>query len=202
MTRFLKVAEGVDVKPLLAEIDANADLWGQFGWRKNIPGGPHSGMTDIWVRYNDIRPFEACGDFAGFNSEHESVWYPAYYRLPALKGIIFPLMTLVEGERLGGVLITRIPPCAGIGAHRDAGWHVNHYDKFYVSLKSAPGAHFHSGDELICPVPGDVYRFDNRLEHWVENRSTEDRVTLIVCIRTRKYDDRDHVSVTDQRRAA
>lgn len=193
MSRFLKIAEDVDVAPLIAQIDACPELWGQFGWRKNIPDGPHAGMTDIWVRYNDSRPFEARGDFKGFNDEHESVWYPAYYALPAMREIIFPLMAAVEGERLGGVLITRIPPGCGIAPHRDAGWHVDHYDKFYVQLKSRPGAVFCCEGEVNRPVPGDVYRFDNRVLHWVKNESDGDRMTLIVCIRTSKYREDRHV---------
>lgn len=187
MRRFLKIAERIDVKPLLAELEEQPELWGQQVWRKTIAGGPHREMTDIWVRYNSP---ERIGE-PGFTDEHDSVWYPAYERLPALRVIIFPLMTLVEGERLGGVLITKIPPGAGIAPHVDAGWHVEYYDKFYVSLKSAPGAKFvcHEGDETLEPKPGECWRFDNRLMHSVRNESTEDRVTLIVCIRTHLYQD-------------
>ena len=190
-SRFLKIAEGFDVAPLRAQLAAHPELWGQIGWRKNIPGGPHAQMTDIWVRYNDIRPFAARGDFNGFNDEHESIWYPAYEKLPALRGLIYPLMAAVEGERLGGVLITRIPHGAGIAPHVDAGWHVEHYDKFYLSIESAPGARFvcHEGGgrDVLEPKPGEVWRFDNRLPHSVENESGQDRVTLIVCIRTARF---------------
>jgi len=185
--RFLKIAEGINVAPLLAQLEQHPELWGEFGWRKSIPGGPHSEMTDIWVRYNDIRPFQASGDFSRFNDEHESVWYPAYHKLSALKAIIFDLMRLVEGERLGGILITRIPPGAGIAPHRDASWHVEHYDKFYVQLKNPPGAVFWTEDEVNRPLPGDIYRFDNRVLHWVKNEGKSERMTLIVCIRTSKF---------------
>ena len=189
---FLKIAEGLDIAPLMAELEAQPELWDQHEWRKKIPGGPHSQMTDIWIRYNDIRPYQAKGDYRGFTGEHDSVWYPAYAKLPALRGLIYPLMAMVEGERLGGVLITRIPPGHGIGAHVDAGWHVEYYDKFYISLKSAPGAKFichHGAGEVLEPAPGECWRFDNRFMHSVKNESTADRITLIVCIRTQRYQD-------------
>lgn len=189
MRYFTKIAEGIDVEPLNAEIEQHPELWGAFGWRKKISNGPHAQMTDIWVRYNDVRPFEERGDYRGFTEEHDSIWYPAYKFLPALRGIIFPLIAKVEGERLGGVLITKIPAGHGIASHVDAGWHVDYYDKFYVSLKSAPGAKFCCGDESLEPKPGECWRFDNRLRHWVQNDSAEDRVTLIVCIRTHRYQD-------------
>lgn len=188
MKRFIKIAAGIDVRTINAQLDANAQLWDQFGLRKKAADSPHGQMSDIWVRYNDIRPYQARNDFKGFNDAHDSVWYPAYYALPALRGIIFRLMRLVDGERLGGVLITRIPPGGGIALHTDAGWHVDHYDKFYLSLKSSPGAQFCCPDEDLHPRPGEIYRFDNRIPHWVKNESSEDRVTLIMCIRTDMFE--------------
>lgn len=188
MKHFLKISEGIDVEPLLAQIDAHPELWGQFGWRKTL--WPHREMTDIWVRYNDVRPFQEKGDYRGFNDEHESVWYPAYEVLTALQPIVSDLMRETDGKRLGGVLITRIPPSAGIAPHVDEGWHVETYDKFYLSLRSAPGAKFichEGGVEVLEPKVGECWRFDNRLPHSVRNDSAEDRVTLIVCIETEKY---------------
>lgn len=185
MKFFLKVAE-VDVGPLNSELDANPSLWDQHNWRRTRDGTPHSGMSDIWVRYNRFDKLDQKNP-AAFNAEHDSVWYPAYYVLPALKDIIFPLMKIVDGERLGGVLITRIPPGCGIEKHTDKSWHVDYYDKFYVSLQSQPGARFFCGDDILEPSTGDIWRFDNRLEHWVKNDSEKDRITLIVCVKTEKY---------------
>lgn len=185
MKYFLKVSEGLDVRPLVAQLEQQPELWGQVAWRRNIPNGPHAQMTDIWVRYNAI---ENLGP--RFNDEHEAVWYPAYKALPALEPIIGGLVALVEGKRLGGVLITKIPPGAGIARHVDRGWHVETFDKFYVSLKSAPGAKFicyEGGLEVLEPKVGECWRFDNQLPHSVENQSAEDRITLIVCIETEKF---------------
>lgn len=182
MSYFIKISD-VDVSPLNSQLDLHPELWGAFSWRKSLK--VHSEMTDIWVRYNAI---ENLGP--KFNDEHEAVWYPAYEALPALKGIIDPLLEIVEGTRLGGVLITRIPPGCGIARHVDRGWHVETFDKFYVSLKSSPGSKFicHEGEEEVLePKAGECWRFDNRLPHSVRNDSPDDRVTLIVCIETEKY---------------
>jgi quercetin dioxygenase-like cupin family protein len=181
MEYFAHVPGKIDVQPLVAQIDAHPQLWNQNPQRRDQEKSPHARMSDIWVRYNSPDRFK---DLRTFGDEHVPVWYPAYYQLPAIKPIVHKLMSVFEGEMLGGVLITRIPPGAGIGKHSDRGWHVEYYDKFYVSLRSAPGANFYCEDEMINPEPGDVYWFDNRAEHWVENDSDEDRMTLIVCIHT------------------
>ncbi|CAD6548626.1 hypothetical protein LMG28727_04865 [Paraburkholderia kirstenboschensis] len=188
MRHFLQIASGVDVAPLMSAIDAQPDLWDAHRERKESDGTPHARMSDIWVRYNDKSRYQ---DRESFNAEHVPVWYPAWHALPQMRPIIFDLMAKVQGEMLGGVLITRIPPGGGIAAHVDRGWHVEYYDKFYVSLRSAPGAEFfcdHDGTtEALNPKEGEIWRFDNRKNHWVENNSKIDRVTLIVCIRTDKY---------------
>ena len=190
MKYFLKIDDGIDIAPLMTELEANPELWDANNLRRTADGTPHSGMSDIWVRYNDVRPYLEAQDLTGFNDPHLPVWYPAFDVLPSLKKIIFDLMAKVEGEMLGGVLITRIPPGEGIKPHTDSSWHVDYFDKYYVSLKSAEGANFycdHDGvTEHLNPDVGECWLFDNHKNHWVENNSDQDRITLIVCIRTQR----------------
>lgn len=190
MKHFTRIMEGVPVDALNEQLADSPDLWNANSFRKTFAGTPHSRMSDIWIRYN--RPSRLDPDNRqAFNAEHVPIWYPAWKRLPALKPIIFNLMAKVRGEMLGGVLITRIPPGEGIGVHTDEGWHVEYYDKFYLSLKSAPGAEFVCDDGIwsdrLHPLPGEIWLFDNRKKHWVENHSNEDRITLIMCIRTEMF---------------
>jgi hypothetical protein len=191
MKHFQHIASDVDVAPLMLQIEAQPELWDAHRMRKDSPGTPHSRMSDIWIRYNDIARFDPTNP-AAFNGEHIPIWYPAWRALPALRPLVLDLMAHVQGEMLGGVLITRIPPGEGIDRHADNSWHVRQYpDKFYLSLQSAPGANFvcsHNGvEETLCPTTGDIWMFDNRKEHWVENKSNVDRITLIVCIRTELF---------------
>jgi hypothetical protein len=119
------------------------------------------------------------------DGSHDSVWYPECDVLP-VRDIVYPLMAAVRGERLGGVLITRIPPGQQCKPHTDPGWHARYYDKFAVQIKSAPGQCFHFHGESLAAEPGEVYWFDNAHTHWVTNDSTEERITLIVCIKTER----------------
>lgn len=191
MKYFEKLPFCYNVTAMREALTAHPELWDAEPSRREPPGSPHREMTDIWLRYNDITPFHARGDYAGFNDEHIPVWYPAWTQHADIRAafapIIFHLMAAVQGEMLGGILITRIPAGKRIYAHTDAGWHVDYYDKFYVSIESSTGAIFWCEDESINPTPGDVYRFDNRNVHGVENNSTGDRITLIICIRTSQW---------------
>lgn len=180
----------VDPRPLLDQIDAQPGLWDQHAFRKTFENTAHSRMSDIWVRYNAYENLDWDEPWL-FGEEHIPVWYPAWPRLPALRSLVFDLMQQVDGEMLGGIFITRLPPGEMIAPHADIGWHVEYFSKFYVTLRSAPEAAFaceHEGKvERNRPAPGDVYCFDNRKLHWVENETQSERITLIVTIRTEMY---------------
>lgn len=183
MRHFTKIASGIDVAPLAQQLGEHPELWDQFQWRTEHKSSPHRDSSDIWVRYNDPKNIGS-----HFNDEHVPVWYPAWAALPALRPLVFDLMARVAGEMLCAVLITKVPPGCGIYPHTDRSWHVDYTRKFYLSIKAGPGAIFACDDgcweESICPEPGDWHLFDNRKKHWVENRSGQDRVTLICCVRT------------------
>lgn len=179
---FLKIASGLNVLPLQLALIRQQHLFGARNERRDLYESPHAEMSDIWVRYNDPTVLDT--NPAAFNDEHDSVWLPAYQCLPELRPILFGLMALVEGERLGGVLITRIPPGGKIAPHVDKGWHAEYYDKYYIPIQNDPGAVFGFEDGVIAPDLGDVYWFRNDNPHWVDNKSARDRIALIVCIRS------------------
>lgn len=185
MKNFALIASGIDVSALREQVVGHPELWNAHKNRMALPSNPFDGTDDIWVRYNDLA--RAKPNLAGFTDEHVPVWYPAWDVLTALKPIIFDLMAKVQGEMLGGVLITRVPDGAEIKPHVDRGWHVEYFSKYYISIDSAPGATFFcrngEEDEGLDPMPGECWLFDNKKLHWVKNTSGKARVTLIVCIR-------------------
>ena len=186
---FIPIMGGVKIDGILAEIEANPQLWDRHTARKTAPGGPHSQVSDIWIRYNDVAPFES-GErpWPELSNEHVPIWYPEVDSLPSLKPVILDLMAIVRGEMLGGVIITKVPDGCVVDPHIDQGWHVDYYEKFYLQLKNSPGSTFsafHDGKvETIEPVPGEIWLFDNHKIHWVENKSGDDRITVMIAIKT------------------
>ena len=94
---FHKIAEGVDVAPLMNELMAQPELW-DINSERITPNMPHYQTHDIWLRYNDKTSFIEKGSFVGFNDPHIPVWYPAIEALPAAKRLIFDLMAALNGE--------------------------------------------------------------------------------------------------------
>ncbi|HSV90929.1 MAG TPA: aspartyl/asparaginyl beta-hydroxylase domain-containing protein [Nitrospiraceae bacterium] len=183
---------GLDVSSVVAELDAHPELWNRYTLRTEGYAPAHNGVSDIWIRYRAIdelhalrkeypHPNEVVVHFVG--EPHESVWYSAIDLLPNLRTLIFDLMRHFEAERLGGVLITRIPPGGEVKPHIDHGWHATTYEKIAVQLKSAPGQTFCYDDGAFECAPGTVYSFNNNETHWVSNGSTVERITCIVCVK-------------------
>jgi len=184
------VCSNLDVLPLQKELLDNYDEFDKYEYRRTFPNSPHAQMQDIWARYNDVRPFEAKGSLEGFEAEHDSIWYPVIDKIPSVKKVVFDLMRVVDGERLGGVLITKLPANGHIARHTDAGWHAQYYDKFYVPILNAKGSIFGFDDGVIDPELGQAWWFDNSNPHWVDNESDTDRIAMIVCIRTEMFKDK------------
>lgn len=180
---YNKIMGGLNVKPAQNELLKNKGLFGEFNARKEA-GPIHADMDDIWLRYGDIKEMVRTGDYSKISDEHDSIWLKD---LPECKKLCFEVMRIVDGERLGGVLITKLPPGGKILPHRDSGWHAKYYDKYYIPIKNDKGAifGFESGD--IEPEEGDVWAFDNSYLHWVVNNSKEDRIAMIVCIKQDKF---------------
>lgn len=180
---YARVATDLDVLPLQRAILRQPKLFGKYPQRGNFEGSPHCAMKDIWVRYNDIEPYLERGNLDGFADEHDSVWYPAAYAIPQVRKVVFDLMRIVEGERLGGILITKLPPGGKIEKHVDGGWHASYYDKYFVPILNEEGATFSFEDGVIHPKVGEAYWFNNAVPHWVDNNTDSDRIAMIVCIR-------------------
>ena len=171
--KIAKVREGMNVAPLLWALQGQPELWDQTPDRTEQVGSPHFGLSDIYIRYGE-NPLD--------REVHESVWYPAADKLP-VRDLIFDLMASVRAERLGGVLITKIPAGMECKPHVDGGWHAGYYEKYGIQIASAPGQRFCFEGESLETKPGEVFWFDNAHTHWVTNDTEHDRITLIVTLK-------------------
>lgn len=183
MRNFLRIASGVSVIPLMLALHRKPELWNKHTLRTTHPSSPHTEVDDIWLRFNAL---PAPGHEASIIDEHESIDYSAYAQLPEARALVMSIFAAVAGERLGRVLITRLPPGGHISAHCDGGSHAEYYDRFHVVLQASKGSMFRCGGEELEMMPGEVWWFQNSVEHEVTNSGLIDRVHLIVDARCSK----------------
>jgi hypothetical protein len=175
----------VDVTEAITQLNENPELWDQFDMRTKLYAqSPHREVHDIWLRYRDWAEFDP-ENAQNFSNEHESVDYPALQKLPAIAAIIEDIVQRLGPVKVGGCLITRIPPWRQVYPHSDAGsWHAEFYDrKVLVLLQSAPEQSFNFVGEAHYGEAGEVFEFDNKPIHSVTNNSNMDRISLILALK-------------------
>lgn len=182
MRNFHRLTQGLDVFPLLHSIQTQPTLWDRDNLRTIIEGSPHAQVNDIWLRFNDLKPYLDRENLAGVLDEHESIFYPAWYQLPQAHQMVFDLMARVRGSRLGRVMVTKLSPGKSIAAHEDSGSHASYFERYHIVLQGGPGSIFRCGDESVCMQTGEVWWFENSIEHDVVNNSADDRIHMIVDV--------------------
>jgi hypothetical protein len=191
MRNFLMIANGIDFMPVLLEVQRQPELWNRFQVRSFHDRSGVRGLDDIVLRYNR---FDEGDDFVdAVCSRIEVVDYPAMRALPMARQMCLAVMAKVQGVHLGRVFVSRIKPGDGIGPHTD---HIApaeeafpdriapaaYYDRYHVPLQSGPGCYFRCGDETVLMSPGQLWWFNNEVEHEVSNQSGHDRMHLVMDI--------------------
>lgn len=192
MQNFFRMASGVDVVPLLLAIhrlDKSHGIWKEDTYLRDYPQGPFGDTESVILRFpsRSVHETEEAlkKHLANFD-QHENVDQPVFKSLPEARTLIFGLMAGVQGERLGRCMINKLKAGGRIYPHADTAAHAEYYDRFHIVLQSQPGSIFRCGDEQVNMQTGEVWWFNNALEHEVTNNSADDRIHLVVDIRTSK----------------
>lgn len=171
----------INIVPLMIQVARQADLWKADTYLRDYPQGPFGDTETIFLRFP---PSSVTDMERSTKDQHECVWMDGALHLPAARQMIFNLMATVEGERLGRVMINKLRPGGRIYPHADTPAHAEYWDRFHIVLQSLPGNNFRCGDETIHMRTGEVWWFQNAVEHEVVNNSADDRIHMIVDIRT------------------
>jgi hypothetical protein len=186
MRNFQIVATNVDVIPLVMALHTHPQLWNRHNFRTTYTGTPHRDVDDILLRFSAFQKTADPDHLEDVLEDLDPVFYPAWKELPQAHPIVFDLMRRVEAHTLGRVIITRLRPGGRICPHADTdGAYVARDDgmRFHVVLQGLPGSLYHCGDEVVCMRSSEVWWFNHREVHSVENNSSEDRLHLLVDFR-------------------
>lgn len=187
MDNFFRVASGIDTNQLLLALRRRPELWKEDTYLRDYPQGPFKDMESVMLRFpvKSVKETEKeVQEHLSKYDQHESVDQPAYKELPEARPIVMNLMGYVGGERLGRVMINKLVPGGKIYPHADTPSHAEYYTRFHIVLDSTPGVDFRCGDEHVYMQRGEIWWFNNKLEHEVINNSATDRIHLVMDVRT------------------
>lgn len=183
MRNFYRLAQGVDVQPLMHAVARQPWLWNQNTFRTKFPNTPHGEVDDIWLRFSDASKCDTTSTVIG---DDNPVWHSAAAALPQAKQIGLNVMRAVDGYALDRTLITRLVPGGRIMPHADKdGAYVDDLSRsrYHVVLQGLPGSSYTCGDETVDMLTGEVWWFNPHLVHSIFNGSNDDRVHLLLDVR-------------------
>lgn len=193
MQHFYRIHRGVNVVPAMLALMRRPGLWQEDTFLRHYPQGPFGEVESVMLRFPKKVVFDGPDAeekvalykqnmLPGYD-QHESIDYPAYAMLPEARALVMSTFAAVSGERLGRVMINKIKPGGRIYRHADTPEHANYYRRFHIVLQSAPGSRFLCEDEEVHMDTGEVWWFNNKLEHEVINNSNEDRIHIVMDAR-------------------
>lgn len=173
MRYFYRLVESVRVLPLMAAVARQPQLWNADNCRREFEGTPHAATDDILLRFG-----------AKDGNDLEAVDTDAMLKLPDVKSEILNVMRVVNGSRLGRVIVTRLEPGKKILPHRDVlGEYSRYYTRYHLVLQGMPGSLFTCGDETVQMLTGELWWFSAQDEHSVINNSKDDRIHMLIDVR-------------------
>jgi len=178
---FECLTSDLDVRPLMRSIEAHPALWQQITARQTVPGTPHVDTQTIFLRWAAAQTIEAV-----FN-DLDSVDYPALMALPEARSLFAQAVEHAGATHLARAIIVSLKPGGRITPHADEGAYADHYERFHMILQSDAGNLFHVAEPSTPHIyttaemrPGELWWFNHKRTHWVENRSNRERIHLIM----------------------
>lgn len=178
----------MDVRPLLESIAAQPNLWNEITARQNTPGSPHADTQSIFLRWTPRQDIEAVF------SDVDCIDYPALEHLSAARALIAETAKLVGAIQVARVMIVNLHPGGIIDPHPDEGVYADSFERFHLCLQADFGNEFHVQEpgqpyhwQTAEMRPGDLWWFDHKRVHWVENRSNTGRVHMIMDMSAPKF---------------
>lgn len=181
MKYFKLIRSGIEVAPLLEEVQSQPEAWLVDTGRQERIRAQRETNT-IFLRGAVPRP-----DLR-LNENQESRLTAASKSFP--KALAFMAEFAEEmGCQLSRATIVRLKPRSQVFRHIDEGSYYFLRDRFHLVLKSSAGSVLMSGGEQVRMQEGELWWFDNKQHHESYNESDEWRIHYIFDLLSNDYSD-------------
>lgn len=173
MKNFERIAEGLNVVPLLNALKQMPDLWREITLRQEYPGSAHHDTEAIVIR--GPKSFSNEDYFCDFSA----LSYPAAVILDdQITPLIWPVLQALQVKELGRLFIIKLKPHGIVDLHIDEGDYADHYSRFHICLQSE-NATLTVRDETQHFAPGEAWWLDHKAPHYGNNDSDISRIHII-----------------------
>lgn len=179
MEFFRCVGSGIDVAPLLAEIQAQEDAWLVNTSRQdkiNVQRDTNTIFLRSAVRRPDLH----------INENQESQPTKISANFPRAMAAMTKIAEALKSS-LARATIVRLKPKSQVGQHIDVGSYYLIRNRFHLVLHSTSGSVLISGNEAVRMRAGELWWFDNKQHHSALNESDEWRIHYIFDLLPQAY---------------
>jgi hypothetical protein len=181
-TNLQKLAEHIDVGPLLAKLEANPHLWEIDTRRQRAPGSAHHDTECIVLRGpSDPTLATFATDVGAAVTELMAMFEHE------LHPVLDQILNRIEATEVGRMLFAKLKPDGRIDWHADEGLYAKAWARFHIVLTSDEGNRFMVEDESVHMRPGECWWFAHRRAHGVVNHSGTPRIHLIVDFKSDRF---------------
>ncbi len=173
MKHFKKLAAGIDIGPLVAEVTAQPELW-LWDVSRQTKVKCQRETESIYLRAA-VKPFP---EGVSGNDVHPSRRTRLAARFPRTLGFC-EAFAAREGGQLGRVTLVKLQPWGRVFPHIDKGAYYRIRDRYHLVLDSANGSPLTAGGETALLREGELWAFDNKQPHEAHNLSDRPRIHLI-----------------------
>jgi aspartyl/asparaginyl beta-hydroxylase (cupin superfamily) len=170
---FALMKAGVDVGPMLEEIDGQPQLW-DADTRRQTNIQVQRETSSIPLR-GALKPIPE-----GVNQKdwHPSRRTPFADRCPRIYSWVEQFANELGGEP-SRISVVRLNPHGRVYPHIDGGDYYKVRDRYHLVLRSPGGSAMNSGGEEVVFRDGELWWFNNKAVHDAFNPSTEGRIHVI-----------------------
>ena len=177
MRHFTKIAQEVNIRPLLEELDAAPEMWlADTSRQRKVRCQRNTCSIFLRVARKPLPP-----GARNANDVHESRIARSAGKFPCALSYCESVADDLGGT-LGRATLVMLLPRGRVFPHVDTGAYYRIRDRFHLVLRSTRGSPLAAGDETVVMRPGELWAFDNKARHWADNPSEEPRVHLIFDI--------------------
>lgn len=175
MRNFHKLHD-LDIAALAAELAARPYAWQLDTFWKDFPGSMFREVDTIYLRFPDKEPYRVgYGDVETCHDE------PAMKLFPEAAKMIVVIEQALMARKTGRVLINRLDPGARVLPHSDG--ERPPYSRYHLVVQTHDAVEFRCGTERATMKRGELWWFDNSLQHEVINHGTTPRIHMIMDAR-------------------
>lgn len=124
--------------------------------------------------------------------EHSNDWFPSepystelvckdLKIVEMISPIIKDLESMYKG-RVGKALLINLPAGKDVKEHKDNGYYLGMARRFHIPIITNPDVDFVVGGESMNMKYGECWEINNNKLHYVNNRSGQDRIHLLIDI--------------------